>query len=303
MGMVVYEKLVIDLGTGKVLEAKGSLHSGPFLAFGGGGKGGGGGSSTTTTVDYGYNSRMADIAEEQQDWARDYYNMWRNNGFRQYEIEQVAENRAALPKESALYQGQLDNASSLLPYQGEAAKTLYEGAKAQGDLYKQQIDAAKSLLPAQQQYAQTQMANAQALQPLQHSLNQKFLKESGQGVDVLERMGLAQADVVNAWKGQNAANDRAMARMGVNPNSGRFAGIKAVQTGERAAQMAGARTTARVGAEQENYERLKNGVQFQSDLSGVGNINSLGSEAAQGTLGGASNLNQDILQGIGAIRG
>ena len=65
--------------------------------------------------------------------------------------------------------------------------------------------------------------------------------------------------------------------MGVNPNSGRFQGVNAALDTQKAAQLAGARTQARVGAEQENYERLKNAASFNATggiLSGLGALSS-----------------------------
>ena len=86
-------------------------------------------------------------------------------------------------------------------------------------------------------------------------------------------MALATADVANAWKDTNAASNRAAARMGVNPNSGRFQGINAALDTQKAAQLAGARTQARVGAEQENFDRLMKAANFNATsgiLQGLG---------------------------------
>ena len=61
--------------------------------------------------------------------------------------------------------------------------------------------------------------------------------------------------------------------MGVNPNSGRFQGIAAALDTQKAAQLAGARTQARVGAEQENFDRLKSAASFNATggiLQGLG---------------------------------
>jgi hypothetical protein len=161
-------------------------------------------------VDYGYNSRMAAISEEQQDWAREYMNVWRDY-YKPYEIAQAKANLEVLPIEM--------------------------------DLYKQTLGSASQLLPAQTQ------------------ASQKFLAQSINGVDVNERMGLAKADAASAWKNVSEQNARENARMGVNPNSGRFAGVQAALGTQQAAQTAGAVTQARVGAEQENYDRLLKAAQ------------------------------------------
>ena len=88
-------------------------------------------------------------------------------------------------------------------------------------------------------------------------------------MDVAERMGLAKADVSSAWKNVSDATARSNARMGVNPNSGRYAGTQAALATQQAAQTAQAVTGARVGAEQENYDRLMKAASVsQNKLSG-----------------------------------
>ena len=141
------------------------------------------------------------------------------------------------------------------PYEIEQAKANMEMLPYETELYKSQLEASQQMLP-QQAAAATQ-----------------FLNSASQGVDVNERMALAAADSANAWKDVQAATARASARMGVNPNSGRFAGIQAAQDTQKAAQMAGARTQARVGAEQENFDRLQKAASFNPTsgiLHGIG---------------------------------
>lgn len=215
MRRMIYTRVVMDMETGDVLEQDGFLYDGPVAECGG--NSGGGGSSTTNTVDKAYNARMATLSEEQQSWARDYFNMWQQYQ-KPYEIAQMQANMELLPLETNLYKNQLTAATQLLPQQTEAAK--------------------------------------------------QFLTASTQGVDVNERMALATADTANAWKGVQDQTARANARMGVNPNSGRYQGIQAALGTQQAAQLAGARTRARVGAEQENFERLKNAASF-NPTSGI----------------------------------
>lgn len=220
MRRMIYTRVVIDMATGDVLEQEGFLYDGPVAECKGGGSGGG--STTTTTVDKAYNARMAALSEEQQSWARDYFNMWQQY-YKPYEIAQAQANLETLPMETNLYKNQLTAATQLLPQQTEAAK--------------------------------------------------QFLTASTQGVDVNERMALATADTANAWKGVQEQTARANARMGVNPNSGRYQGIQAALGTQQAAQLAGARTQARVGAEQENYDRLTKAAAFNASggiLQGIG---------------------------------
>ena len=90
---------------------------------------------------------------------------------------------------------------------------------------------------------------------------------------------------------QNASN-RAMASMGVNPNSGRFAGITAQNNLGLAAQRAGAMTGARQGAEQMGWAR-------RMDVTGLGRGLAGASTAAyQGATGaGTSGMNTSMAPG------
>ena len=217
--MRIYTRVVLDMETGAVLESVGFVYEG-LVALCGGGSGGGG--STTNTVDYAYNARMATISEEQNQWAREYFQMWQQH-FKPYEIAQSQANMDLLPLETSVYKGQLQAAQELLPAQTDAAR--------------------------------------------------KFLAASTKGVDVNERMALATADAANAWKNVGDANLRENARLGVNPNSGRFQGVQAALGTQQAAQLAGARTQARVGAEAENYDRLGKAASFNPTggiLQGLG---------------------------------
>lgn len=244
--MRIHRRIRLDMASGRVLEEEGFDWGGEVALC----KGGGG--STTNTVDYGYNDRMATLSEEQQSWARDYFGMWQAH-FKPLEIAQARSNLELLPKETNLYGKQLDAASSLLP--------------AETELYRRQLDAASSLVPQQTLAARS------------------FLNAATQGVDVNERMAMATADAASAWKDARAQTARAGARMGVNPNSGRFQGINAALDTQKAAQIAGARTQARVGAEQENFERLKAAASYN----------------ASGGIAPGGSATSSILQGIGML--
>lgn len=217
--MKIYTRIVMDMASGSVLESLSYEHHGPISQC----KGGGG--SEVNSVDYGYNARMATLSEEQQAWARDYFNMWQQH-YKPYEIAQAQANMQVLPLET--------------------------------EVYKQQLNAARDLLPQQ-----TAAAG-------------KFLSSATQGVDVNERMGLAMSDAANAWKDVSATAARQNARMGVNPNSGRFQGVAAALDTQKAAQLAGARTQARVGAEQENYQRLKDAASFNGVAGYLQGLSSIG---------------------------
>jgi len=149
--------------------------------------------------------------------------------------------------------------------------TISEKQQEQADLYfnevykkyympleQQQAQANLKALPLESKAYQTGLVNLNDSLEDQRKVEREFYNKSREGVNVDERMGLAMGDVANSWKGQTDALNRSMARMGVNPNSGRYMGTRVADSAARAAQMAGARTAARVAAEDENYQRLAN---------------------------------------------
>lgn len=241
---MIYTKIAWKMDSGEILEISGYEYAGEMCWLGGGT---GGGSSTTNTVDKGYNARMATLSEEQQDWAREYFGVWQDYQ-KPYEIAQMKANMKMLPKETQLYGQQMDAANTLLPLETASVKA--------------QLEAQNRLLPKEIAMYEKGLSSASELLPLQTEAAGKFLKSAVNGVDVNERMGLAAADTANAWKDARESAARAAGRMGVNPNSGRFQGIMGAMNTEQAAQMAGARTQARVGAEQENFQRLAQGAGF-----------------------------------------
>ena len=231
--MKMYTRVVIDMADGSVLEEESYEHTGDVALCKG--------SSSTTTVDREYNSRMAAIAERQQGMAEEYFQYWQQ--YQQpYERAQIDANMQLLPKEAMLAEAQLDAQSELLP--GQTALTKAKTA------------ASMDLLPGQTDLAKAEMANRmdtiQQLQPVKT----QFFQQAADGVDVNARVGRAQADVANSYKDVASKTVRNMSRMGVGPDSGRFAGMNAANDINQAAAVAGARSQARVGAEQENFSRL-----------------------------------------------
>jgi len=84
--MRVFTRIVMDMGTGAVLESESFEHTGPVSLCKGGG------SNSTTTVDYEYNARMADIAESQQEMAQEYFDFWKSD-YKGLESDQIQANR------------------------------------------------------------------------------------------------------------------------------------------------------------------------------------------------------------------
>ena len=237
--MKIYTRVVIDMADGSVLEEDSFEHHGDVALCKG--------SSSTTTVDKEYNRRMASIAERQQGMAEEYFQYWQQ--YQQpYEKAQIDANMQLLPKEAMLAEAQLDAQSQLLP--GQTA------------LKKAQDAAALDLLPGQTDLSKAEMANRMdTLQQLQPAKTE-FFKQATEGVDINQRVGAASADVANSYKDVAAKTVRTMSRMGVGPDSGRFAGMNSATDVNQAAAVAGARSQARVAGEQENFNRLNQAMAY-----------------------------------------
>lgn len=113
-----------------------------------------------------------------------------------------------------------------------------------------------------------------------------------------EQASKAAADVGRAYTNANQVNTRNMASMGVNPNSGRFAGQQRASNLGLAAQRAAAMTGARQQADQMGYAR-------KLDATGLGRGLSGASTAAYGGAVGAGNAAGNSFQsaGINAMNG
>jgi len=227
--MEVFTRVVMDIETFEVLEKESFKYSGDVALCKGG-------SSSTTTVDYEYNKRLATIQEKQQAIADEYFQYWEEYQ-KPYEILQTQSN------------------TQLLPYETETAKQ-------QQVLAGQQAQAGQELLPLQTDAAKAKMEDQIETLGMLKPLKTNFFQQAAAGKDVHGQMAMAQADAAKGFDDVQAATSRAMGRMGVNPNSGRFAGVNASTDLAKAAAVTGARTQARVATEDENFKRLATGMQF-----------------------------------------
>ena len=110
----------------------------------------------------------------------------------------------------------------------------------------------------------------------------------------------AAADSGIAFNRTRQANERAMARMGVNPNSGRFQGM-AQQSGlMQAANRAGAMTGTRERAQQTGYARKLDAVGMGRGLSGASTA-AYGSamNAGNSAVGNYGQAGQQYMSGMG----
>jgi hypothetical protein len=197
----------------------------------------------------------------------------------------------------------------------EAAQIQADLGYAQLDFAKQQYEANSPLLQSianmQMDAQQQQMDQAQnyfdyqieTFRPLEQSIVQQaqdFNTDSYRD-QVASR---AAADSGRAFAATRAMNERASASMGVNPNSGRFAGMNAASGLQQAASRAAAMTGARTQAEQMGYAR-------QLDAAGLGRGLAGASTAAYGgatNAGSQAGLNfqsagQNYMAGMGQAAG
>jgi hypothetical protein len=116
----------------------------------------------------------------------------------------------------------------------------------------------------------------------------------------------AAADAGLAFGRTQAANQRAMAAMGVNPNSGRFAGVNAASNLGLAANRAAAMTGTRMQADQMGYARQLDAAGLGRGLSGAslaayGGATASGNAAGQNAQSAGQNYMGNMAIGSGTI--
>lgn len=244
------------------------------------------GGGSEDSYDKEYNARMATISEAQQGMAEEYFNFWKDS-YKPMEQAQIDANMEMVPGETATwkaknhvaYQDAL-NAAELQPGQLTTALSqnhlanqtaisqaeLLPGAtalqKANNTLDMHKINAQYETFPGEVELSKEQTADARQAIREKAPVRNAFFKESQEGVDVGGRANKAGADAAHAFAGSQAVMGRNAARMGVNPNSGRFASMTNTNALNRAKTISSARTTARTDAEKENYGRLTNAMGY-----------------------------------------
>jgi len=199
----------------------------------------------------------------------------------------------------------------------EAAKIQAELGQQQLDFAKEQYDANAPVLQAiaDQQMAaqQQQMEQAQdyydyqvdTYRPLEQGLvadAQRFNTEAYRD----QMASRAAADSGRAFGIAQQQNQRAMASMGVNPNSGRFASMNNATGLQQAASRANAMTGARNQAEQMGYARKLDAAGLGRGLAGAstaayGGATSAGTSAGMNAQSAGNNYMAGIGQGAGTI--
>lgn len=204
------------------------------------------------------------------------------------------------------------------------AEASAEAARIQAELGREQLDFAKDMYeqnaPMLQEIADQQMA-AQAQQMEQakdyydYQVNTYRPLEQGLVADAQtfntdayrdQMASKAAADAGRAFGISQQQNQRAMASMGVNPNSGRFAGMNAATGLQQAAMRASAMTGARTQAEQMGYARKLDAAGLGRGLAGAstaayGGATNAGSQAGINAQSAGNTYMAGMGQGAGTI--
>ena len=117
--MRIYNRLVINISTGEVIEENSYEYSGPIMLCKKGGSSGG------SNIDYAYNARMAAIAEQQQAQATEYMDYWRSS-VKPYEMAKIDANMTLMPFEVAATKETLKGIAELAPIETRMRKSFLE---------------------------------------------------------------------------------------------------------------------------------------------------------------------------------
>lgn len=198
--MKIYNKVVMNIVTGKIIDEDSFEYDGPIISLKGGG-------TTINSIDEAYNARMATIAEAQQAMAQEYFTFWQSQ-YKPYEAEMLEANRALIPQETALRSAQLQEGLDILPMQAEATKAQLGGAPgAIRDFYESaDVDVGQRMNRAGADVAQ------------------EFDKSQGQFQRNLSRMGVMPGSERSLSMQQDFALDRARGVGGARTRAGWQAG-------------------------------------------------------------------------------
>ncbi len=206
-----------------------------------------------------YNARIATIAEQQQEMSKTYFDFWKSD-YKPMEQSQIRANMQLIPRETEYNLASIAAQKQLLPGQTELSQAEIDAAlrlyPKQTEFAEAQIASALRLLPQQTELEETQIADTMTGIREKAPVRSKFYNESLEGIDLESRANKAAADASHAFMNSNNIMRRNTARMGVNPNSGRFASLANNNSINQAKTVAGAKTKARTQAENENYSRL-----------------------------------------------
>jgi hypothetical protein len=247
----IYTKIVIDVHTGAVKSSEWTEYNGPICLC----KGGGGG----TEVDKKYNAGMLAISNAQQDMADEMWNLFKFGVIYDPDEKIKSDDWKAWKKKKEKktgWQKQEWLEKNPEPEKFEGTMGEREGYDADAvmsemELISAQIQAEGELLPMQTELAKEQLATQTSRQGLVQSIYEDALA----GVDVEGRVSEHRAGVQHAFQQEQGIATRNMARMGIDPSSGRGAAAFQNIGLEKAKATAGGESQIRTTAEKEDFER------------------------------------------------
>lgn len=229
--MKIYTKVVMDIRTGKILEEELFEYQGPIAEC----KGGGSSTTTSTTnvyPDYAYNRRMATVAEKQLAQAEEYMTFWREY-YQPMEKAEIAANMELIPAQTA----------------AEKAKVGLEQAQA---------EAGMEMVPLEKEYRRGVLEAGIKETAAAEPVMSEYYKQALRGIDPEAEAARARADVATQFKGAEGTMRRSLGRVGLGA---RYGEAMAGMGMERARATAGAMTTTRRAAEEQNFQRLAGATQ------------------------------------------
>jgi hypothetical protein len=263
----IYTKIVIDVHTGAVKSSEWTEYSGPICLC----KGGGGG----TEVDKKYNAGMLAISNAQQDMANEMWNLFKfgvtydpekkivSDKWKAWKEDKDAAKKSAKSGWTGAYDKDKWDDKEPDKYEGTVGEREGYDADAvmsEMELIQAQINAEGELLPMQTELAKEQLQTQTDRQGLVRSIYEDALA----GVDVEGRVGEHRAGVQHAFAQEQGIATRNMARMGIDPSSGRGAASFENIGLEKAKATAGGEMEIRTNAEDENFARKAKAAGLQA---------------------------------------
>lgn len=271
--MKVYTEVVIDMQTETVLHENFFDYQGPAAECKGGDSGGG--------IDEEYNARMASIAEAQQIMAEELHNLYMSGspegGLPGAEGSQLGLEQSQIAWDQSLIdamQGyESDSGSGLLDLQATQMGNTLQNQIEQigsmtdpgiwgpgGSFYGEQAETSKAKMEAErsgfdleQQYLDE--ATGLGLGQSKAEAQSTFLEKAGD-IDPNDWAARGQTDVAASYAGTSGIMRRDATRMGLNPNSGKFADTMSDLALNRAKDIAAAREQNRRAGERERFRQL-----------------------------------------------
>lgn len=205
----------------------------------GGGKGGGSAATTqayATMYDPATQKVLRENMKQQQAMAQETWDLWKEFAL-PYEKDMYAANRELLPAQTEVAQKTLE----------EQSRDLELGRANKDALREQQLREIEQSAP----------------------VSKAFYKQTMEGVDPNEEAYKAEVDVRSAANKEREALTSDLASYGIDPSSGKYSNLKLQLGMDTAKNVAGARSTARQRARDENFSRLYSGMAARGGVTGL----------------------------------